>query len=164
MLKQCCNELERQQLKIAFIESASSGFLCSQFSIYKHSGAEILLGSLVCYDPSIKLQVLHIDPKLIEQYTAESAEVTQALANAGQKLFSAADVIVACTGLLKPGGSATAEKPEGTFFITILFAGKLHAYRYLITGTPVQRLNKLTEKVAASVLLLITTSSRLSDR
>lgn len=164
MLKQCCNELERQQLKIAFIESASSGFLCSQFSIYKHSGAEILLGGLVCYDPSIKLQVLHLDPKLIELYTAESAEVTQALAKTGQKLFTHADVIVACTGLLKPGGSATAEKPEGTFFITILFAGKLYDYHYLITGTPRQRLNELTEKVATLVLLLITTEINLSSK
>lgn len=164
MLKQCCNELERQQLKIAFIESASSGFLCSQFSIYKHSGAEILLGSLVCYDPSIKLQVLHLDPKLIEQYTAESAEVTRALANEGKKIFTTADVIVACTGLLKPGGSATIEKPEGTFFISILFSGKLYDYRYLIAGTPQQRLNVLTEKVAASVLLLITTDNKLSAK
>ena len=159
MLKQCCNELERLKLKIAFIESASSGYLCSQFSIYKHSGADILLGGLVCYDPSIKLQVLHLDPRLIEQYTAESAEVTWALAKEGQKLFTTADVVVACTGLLKPGGSATIEKPEGTFFISIIFSGKQHNYRYVIAGTPKQRLNVLTEQVATSVLLLITSVS-----
>lgn len=43
MLKKCCDLLEQHQLKIAFIESASSGYLSSQFSIYKNSGAEILL-------------------------------------------------------------------------------------------------------------------------
>ncbi len=49
-LVQCCNLLEQKGLKVAFIESASSGYLCSQFSIYKHSGADILLGGLVSYD------------------------------------------------------------------------------------------------------------------
>lgn len=156
MLKQCCDELERRQLTIAFIESASSGYLCSQFSIHKHSGADILLGSLVCYDPSIKVQVLHICPELIECYSAESAEVTHALAEAGAKFFVAADVIVACTGLLKPGGSATAEKPEGTFYICMLFRETYYDFHYVIEGTPEQRLQILTEYVASSVYELIT--------
>lgn len=119
MLTQCCALLEARALKIAFIESASSGYLASQFSIYKNSGAEILLGGLVSYDPSIKINLLKIDPLLIRQHTAESAEVTAAMALQGQKLFNTADIIVACTGLLKPGGSACVEKPVGTFFITI---------------------------------------------
>ena len=121
LLKQCCDVLEKNKLTIAFIESASSGYLSSQFSIYKNSGADILLGGLVSYDPSIKVSILHIPPALIEQYTAESAEITQAMAESGIGLFTSANFIVACTGLLKPSGSATAEKPEGTFFISILF-------------------------------------------
>ncbi|MDN5649992.1 MAG: damage-inducible protein CinA, partial [Acinetobacter sp.] len=44
LLKQCCDLLERKNLTVAFIESASSGYLSSQFSIYKNSGADILLG------------------------------------------------------------------------------------------------------------------------
>ena len=122
LLKQCCDVLEKNKLTIAFIESASSGYLSSQFSIYKNSGADILLGGLVSYDPSIKVSILHIPPALIEQYTAESAEITQAMAESGIGLFTSANFIVACTGLLKPSGSATAEKPEGTFFISILFS------------------------------------------
>ena len=62
---------------------------------------------------------------LIEQYTAESAEVTAAMATQGHKLFKGANIIIACTGLLKPGGSASSEKPVGTFLlqflITIIF-------------------------------------------
>ena len=119
VLKQCCNLLEQKKLTIAFIESASSGYLSSQFSIYKHSGADILLGGLVSYDPSIKCEILKIDPALIQQYTAESIEVTEAMALHGHRLFRHADIIVSCTGLLKPGGSTTPEKPEGTFYIAI---------------------------------------------
>ena len=54
MLKQCCDALEQKHLKIAFVESASSGYLCSQFSVYKNSGAEILLGSLVSMTQVLK--------------------------------------------------------------------------------------------------------------
>lgn len=155
ILKQCCDALEQKHLKIAFIESASSGYLCSQFSIYKDSGAEILLGSLVSYDPSIKVSVLHIDPHLIEQFTAESIPVTEAMAQHGKTLFQQADFIVACTGLLKPGGSACAEKPEGTLYISILYQNKLQSFSYFIKGSPIERLNQLTENVAQEVLNLM---------
>ncbi|ENV44972.1 hypothetical protein F955_01055 [Acinetobacter schindleri CIP 107287] len=50
MLKECCDLLEQKKLKVAFVESASSGYLSSQFSLYKECGAQILLGGLVCYD------------------------------------------------------------------------------------------------------------------
>ncbi|MDR0235006.1 CinA family protein [Acinetobacter sp.] len=155
-LIQCCNLLEQKGLKVAFIESASSGYLCSQFSIYKHSGADILLGGLVSYDPSIKISVLKIDPFLIEHYTAESAQVTEAMAVHGKQLFPLADLIVSCTGLLKPGGSATTEKPEGTFFISILYLHQQYNYQYLIDATPVARLDQLTIHVADEILKILT--------
>ncbi|WP_312159279.1 CinA family protein [Acinetobacter sp.] len=155
MLKRCCDLLEQQQLKIAFIESASSGYLASQFSIYKNSGAEILLGGLVSYDPSIKIDILNIDAQLIEKYTAESAEVTKAMAIQGKKLFCQADIIVACTGLLKPGGSATENKPEGTFFISILYLNEIHNFHYFIQGTPLDKLTLLTQYIAEEIIKLI---------
>jgi nicotinamide-nucleotide amidase len=155
MVKKCCDLLETHHLKIAFIESASSGYLSSQFSICKNSGAEILLGGLVSYDPSIKINILNIDAKLIEKYTAESAEVTEAMALQGKKLFMQADIIVACTGLLKPGGSATESKPEGTFFISILYLNKIHNFHYFIDGTPLKRLAVLSQYIADEITKLI---------
>jgi len=155
MLKKCCDLLELKNLKIAFIESASSGYLSSQFSICKNSGAEILLGGLVSYDPSIKMDLLNINAELIEKYTAESAEVTEAMAIHGKKLFSQADIIIACTGLLKPGGSATKIKPEGTFFISILYLNKIYNFHYFIDGTPLHRLSVLTQYIATEIIKLI---------
>lgn len=148
IIQHCCQLLQDQKLTVAFIESASSGYLCSQFSIYKNSGADILLGGLVCYDPSIKISILNIPQSLIDTYTAESMPVTTELATHGKKLFTHADIIVACTGLLKPGGSATAEKPEGTFYIAISYLDQLYEYSFFLEGTPLDRLNKLTEFVA----------------
>ncbi|ENU59668.1 CinA-like protein [Acinetobacter guillouiae MSP4-18] len=155
LLKQCCDLLERKNLTVAFIESASSGYLSSQFSIYKNSGADILLGGLVSYDPSIKISILQIDPSLIEKYSAESVEVTKVMAIQGKKLFSAADIVVSCTGLLKPGGSASIEKPEGTFFISIHYQNTLSNFKYFIEGEPLTRLNQLTENVAKEILKIL---------
>lgn len=155
MIKKCCALLEINHLKIAFIESASSGYLSSQFSIYKNSGAEILLGGLVSYDPSTKVNILKIEPTLIEKYTAESAEVTEAMAIHGKNLFTQADIIVACTGLLKPGGSATEIKPEGTFFISILYLNKIYNFHYFINGTPSEKLAVLTQYVAKEIIKMI---------
>lgn len=155
LLKSCCDQLEQFGLTLAFIESASSGYLASQFSIYKNSGANILLGGLVSYDPSIKTSILKIPVSLIEQYTAESAEVTSAMAIQGKVLFPCADLIVSCTGLLKSGGSATAIKPIGTFFISIYYLNKLTDLRFFIQGEPLEKLNQLTELVAQAILTII---------
>ncbi len=57
------------------------------FSIYKNSGADILLGGLVSYDPSVKREILKIDNEIITAFTAESAEVTEAMAIHGHQLF-----------------------------------------------------------------------------
>ena len=155
MIKTCCNLLEEKNIKIAFIESASSGYLCSQFSICKSDGDEILAGGLVCYDVGVKTSVLNIPQTLINSNTAESMPVTVALAEAGKKMFRDADWIIACTGLLKPGGSATPEKPEGTFFVAINDGTQVHQFQYYLKGTPLERLNKLSAVVAHDMINLL---------
>lgn len=152
MLNYCCELLEQRQLKIAFIESASSGYLCSQFSIYKNSGADILLGGLVCYDPQIKTSLLNIDPTLIEAFTAESAEVTRALATNAPLLFPQADIIVSCTGLLKSGGSESPDKPVGTFFICIAYQEQYRQYHYQLGKDAFVSLDFLTDMVASELI------------
>ncbi|MBI1448427.1 CinA family protein [Acinetobacter sp. AC1-2] len=159
MLQHCCQILETRQLKIAFIESASSGYLTSQFSIHKNSGADILLGGLVSYDPSIKVSILNIDPKLIETYTAESPQVTEEMCKLGQQLFQQADLIVSCTGLLKSGGSETAQKPVGTFFICISYQERIYDYHYFLSGHPEQKLKTLTQKVSDALVALLTSTT-----
>ncbi|MDS7930547.1 CinA family protein [Acinetobacter sp. V102_4] len=163
MLQHCCQILETRQLKIAFIESASSGYLTSQFSIHKNSGADILLGGLVSYDPSIKVSILNIDPKLIETYTAESPQVTEEMCKLGQTLFPQADLIVSCTGLLKSGGSETAEKPVGTFFMCIYYQDHIYHYHYFLSGHPEQKLKTLTQKISDALIALLTSTTQTAS-
>ena len=54
----------------------------------------------------------------------------------GQTLFQQADIVVSCTGLLKPGGSENTEKPVGTFFICISYLGRIYHYHYFYQVMP----------------------------
>nr|EIL2016589.1 CinA family protein [Acinetobacter baumannii] len=119
-------------MKIAFFESASAGYLAYRFSLSPYSG-DILIGSLVSYDLRVKENTLHISEELIEKYTAESMQVTVEMINKGKELLHA-DLYVACTGLLKKGGSETPEKPVGTFFYSIYYKNNFYNFRRVLRG------------------------------
>ncbi len=141
----CTPLIAEKKMKIAFIESATAGWLTSEFSLVPESG-KILLGGLVCYDASVKQDLFDIPKEVIEKYTAESAEVTQMLAERLTKFFKC-DIAVAITGLTAPGGSETPEKPVGTMFIHITIKGENHPYRENFTGPPEDIISQTIEKV-----------------
>jgi nicotinamide-nucleotide amidase len=117
-----------------------------EFSRVPESG-KILIGGLVCYHSSFKEIALDIPHELIETFTAESPEVTKAMANNFCK-FVEADVCVALTGLTTPGGSETPEKPVGTIFIHIMFREKQIAKRFQFYGSPEEIVNQAIDETA----------------
>lgn len=64
----------------------------------------------------MKQQLLDVNESLLEEFTPESAEVTEA-AVLGLRKVIPADIHIAITGLTCPGGSENAEKPVGTMFV-----------------------------------------------
>src|SRR3569833_1023913 len=125
--------LAEKKLTIAFAESATAGWLCSEFALAPESG-QTLMGGIVCYDADIKKYLLKIPADFIEKYTPESAEVTEELAKRLQN-FIRADIHVAVTGLTTPGGSETAEKPVGTMFIYALIKDQPVSFRKVFKGS-----------------------------
>lgn len=115
VVEECTALLVAHKLTIAFAESATVGRMAAEFGLTEDAG-KILKGGIVCYDACIKEDLLKVDDALVEQFTPESAEVTEAAAK-GLKQLIPADVHVAITGLTSPGGSETEEKPVGTMFI-----------------------------------------------
>ena len=86
MIKTCCGLLEQRNIKIAFIESASSGYLTSQFSICKNEGAGNLVGRSGMLRSVREDQCFGNSPNLISTHSAESMPVTVALAEAGKNV------------------------------------------------------------------------------
>jgi nicotinamide-nucleotide amidase len=147
---QCSELLARKGLTIAFAESATAGRLAAEFALTPASG-KILIGGLVCYDASVKQNILKVPAELIRYYTPESAEVTRELAIRLQK-YLPAGIHVAITGLTTPGGSETPEKPVGTMFIHIQFGEKGTGIRQVYTGSQQQIMMKTINRVAKLIL------------
>lgn len=154
MTESCAKLLADNQLTVVFIESATAGYLSHCFSMSPYSG-DVLMGGLVCYDASIKKNVLNVSAQLLDECTPESLEVTQELVNKSKTMFEA-DLHVACTGLLKPGGSETEEKPVGTFFYCIGYKGELYDFRVFCEGSPEQKLRSISNLICNSIIDVVT--------
>jgi nicotinamide-nucleotide amidase len=129
----CSKLLAEKGLTIAFAESATAGWLCSEFALAPESG-KILKGGIVCYDATLKEDILQVPHELIAAYTPESSEVTEELARRLGAVIPS-DIQVGVTGLTGPGGSETLEKPVGTIFLAIMIKGRLINSRHVFKGS-----------------------------
>lgn len=153
-VKACVEVLVNENWTIAFVESASAGRMCYEFSTVINSG-KILMGGIVCYSVSMKENFLDIPFEMIEKFTAESAEITQLMA---QNFYDCSkfDVCVALTGLTTPGGSENAKKPVGTIFLHIVFPHKQVAKRFEFKGSPEEIVNQAIDETASLIVWEVT--------
>lgn len=158
MFKKACELLNENNLSIFFFESASAGYLAYQFSLSPFSG-KILLGSLVCYDLTVKESILKIPSSIIKKYTAESMEVTEEMIKKGKTIIKS-DIYISCTGLLKKGGSESKEKPIGTFFYAIYYKNRIYNFRSLHRGQPQKKLANLLINICNNLINIIENENR----
>jgi nicotinamide-nucleotide amidase len=145
-ISKCSKLIAGKGLTIAFAESATAGWLCSEFALTEESG-EILKGGLVCYDAGLKVSLLKVPQGLIDQFTPESMEVTRAMAY-GLRDLIASDIQVTVTGLTTPGGSESPEKPVGTMFVFALLRDREASFRKVFTGSCEEIIHQTVEAAA----------------
>lgn len=126
-------DLKDEGLTVAFAESCTAGMLASEFVKAKGS-SDVLLGSLVVYQPEVKHKLLGVREETLELYTPESQQVTNEMVMGLKKKLDA-DICIATTGLAGEGGSETDEKPVGTMFVSFLYDGKAEEFREVFKGT-----------------------------
>jgi nicotinamide-nucleotide amidase len=126
--------LRKKKLTIAFAESITCGLAAHRLGTVSGT-SDFFIGSIVCYDESVKTSLLKIKETLLQKYSAESQEVTDALSKNLKQLINA-DIHVAITGLASPGGSETATKPVGTVFYSICFKKRIYRMRKKFNGSP----------------------------
>lgn len=153
-MKKIVNDLIKSMagmnLTLALAESITCGLASHQLNIVKGT-SDVFMGSIVCYNESVKKKLLKIDPALIKKYTAESREVTDQLVKNLGKLFEA-DVYGAITGLATSDGSETKNKPVGTVFISILFRGKLTHQKIKFHGQPLEIKKKACKQLYKMII------------
>ena len=86
--------------RVVTAESCTGGLIATVLS-EAPGAAEYLDGGFVTYTPEQKCTALKLDPKLIEQYGAVSAQVADAMAR-GALERSQADIAVSVTGVAGP--------------------------------------------------------------
>lgn len=153
LIKKVINILREKNATVAFAESMTCGMACNGLNLATGT-SEVLMGGIVCYNEKVKKNLLQINPELIEKYTAESQEVTDALAINLQQLIDS-DLHIAITGLNADGGSENPEKPVGTVFFSILYKGKLTRYRKVFKGTPKRIKKEACKKVYEMIIEIL---------
>lgn len=107
--------------RIATAESCTAGLLAARLTELPGSSAYVA-GSVVAYANTAKVDLLDVDPALIETHGAVSGPVAEAMADGALHRFGA-DTAVAITGIAGPGGGS-ADKPVGTVWFAVATRGR----------------------------------------
>jgi nicotinamide-nucleotide amidase len=103
--------------RVAVGESCTGGLLATRLTD-RPGSSHNFAGGVVAYSNEAKMQVLGVDPALIERHGAVSEEVAEALASGALDRFGA-DVGIGLTGIAGPDGG-TPDKPVGRVCFSVI--------------------------------------------
>lgn len=143
------NILEDKKLTLATAESITAGLIASAIAGVPGASA-VLKGGVVTYDSKVKVNLLGVSEGLINQFSAESQQVTSAMAQGLSKIISA-DIHLAITGVAsKPVNDYKIDKPIGQIYLVILYHGKEFLYeQVLLPDRDQDTRNQIREKAVA---------------
>lgn len=105
--------LKQEQLKITAAESLTAGLFCATIADVP-GASNVFDGGFVTYADNVKVELLGMDPQLIDQFTVVSEPVAQAMAELSAKKLNS-DIGVGFTGVAGP--DPLEGNPVGTVFI-----------------------------------------------
>jgi nicotinamide-nucleotide amidase len=106
--------------RIATAESCTAGLLAARLT-ERPGSSSYVAGGVVAYADEAKVELLGVDPGLIDAHGAVSEPVAQAMAEGALRRFRA-DTAIAITGVAGPGGG-TELKPVGTVCFSVMVPG-----------------------------------------
>jgi len=133
---------------IAVAESCTGGLLANRMTNVPGASAVFLAG-YICYSNQAKIDMLNVDPHLIEKHGAVSEQVARALAEHA-RACAGSDYALATTGVAGPDGGS-AEKPVGTVYIALAASGETIAKR-LFFPTDRETFKQITTQAALELL------------
>jgi len=108
--------LTKKKQTLAIAESCTGGLLANRITNVAGASAVFLAG-YVCYANEAKIDILGIDPKLIEEHGAVSEQVARAMAE-GARRRAGSTYALSTTGIAGPSGGSE-EKPVGTVYVAL---------------------------------------------
>jgi nicotinamide-nucleotide amidase len=122
--------LAQRHQTLAVAESCTGGLLANRITNVP-GASEVFLAGYVCYANQAKINMLNVDPQLIEKHGAVSKQVARALAEHA-RICAGSDYALATTGVAGPGGGSP-EKPVGTVYIALAAPGETVANRFFFS-------------------------------
>lgn len=110
--------LQSKQKTVFTAESCTGGLIAKLLTDVPGSSKSVL-GGVVTYTNQMKINLLGVNAKTIEEYTEVSEPTVKEMALCAKKL-SGSDIAVASTGFAGPGGGNDVY-PVGTVFIAVAY-------------------------------------------
>jgi len=107
--------LERRSWTVGVGESCTGGLLGAALTAAPGASAS-MRGGVIAYGDELKVRLLGVDARLLEQHGAVSDAVARAMAE-GARRATGAEVGIGITGVAGPGASEA--KPAGLIFIGV---------------------------------------------
>lgn len=140
--------IERRE-SLAVAESCTGGLLAHRITNVP-GASEVFLAGYVTYANEAKTDLLKVDPSVIAQHGAVSAEVACAMAE-GARSRCGAQHALATTGIAGPGGGS-AEKPVGTVFVGMASAKTAPVAHHFFFPTDRETFKQMVAQAAFELL------------
>ena len=108
--------LTKKKQMLAIAESCTAGLLANRITNVPGS-SKVLLAGYVVYANEAKIDILGVDPQLLEKHGAVSEEVARAMAEGARKR-ARSTYALSTTGIAGPDGGSDA-KPVGTVYVGV---------------------------------------------
>jgi nicotinamide-nucleotide amidase len=142
--------LGMKQATLATAESCTGGLVAERLTSIAGSSRSFLGGAVV-YSNELKTTFAGVDPKLIEQHGAVSAEVAKALAQ-GIRSKTGATTGLGVTGIAGPTGG-TEEKPVGLVYIAVAHGKETEVVERNFAGLTTQNTRERVRTLSAQAAL-----------
>src|SRR5690606_10191229 len=128
-----------KKLTIATAESITAGLLASTIASVP-GASSVLKGGIITYNPELKIKILGVNPKTLEQHSAESIETTIEMVKGLSKLNLIADIYVAVTGVASaPINDYKINKPSRQIQGAIRFYNQAHYFENINSNNPLKK-------------------------
>ena len=109
-------EAALRNVTIALAESCTGGMIAGVLTDVP-GASKVFLGSAVTYSNEAKIDILGVDPDIINDHGAVSSHCAEKMAEGAKRIFRS-EIALSVTGIAGPDGGS-AEKPVGTVWFGI---------------------------------------------
>lgn len=153
--------LESGREKVVFAESCTAGLVAAELATVPGI-SQYLCGSMVTYREPSKTAWLGVDPQQLQQFSAVSQQVTDAMAAGVLQLTKEASWSAAVTGHLGPGAPADL---DGRIFITVACRGSRDSTGGIVQQSALQlRSSSRRDRQAEAAAVVLETLAREMQR